>query len=86
MLLVDEQAELGGSLLSEPADHPAHPWRTAALAALRALPETRLLPRTTAFGYYDHDYLGLLERVSDHLGAKAPPSLPRQSGRAAPWC
>ena len=78
VILADEQAELGGSLLGEPADHAAHVWREATLAALRDLPETRLLPRTTAFGYYDHNYLGLLERVSDHLGAKAPPHLPRQ--------
>ena len=78
VLLADEQAELGGSLLSEPADHAAHPWRKATLAALRALPETRLLPRTTAFGYYEQNYLGLLERVSDHLGSKASPHLPRQ--------
>ncbi len=28
--------------------------------------EVRLLPRTTAFGYYDHNYLGLLERR--HVG------------------
>jgi sarcosine oxidase subunit alpha len=78
VVLADEQAELGGSLLSEPADHAAHAWREEVLATLRALPETRLLPRTTAFGYYDHNYLGLLERVSDHLGPKAPPHLPRQ--------
>jgi sarcosine oxidase, subunit alpha len=76
--LADEQAELGGSLLSEPTDHAAHAWREEVLATLRALPETRLLPRTTAFGYYDHNYLGLLERVSDHHGPKAPPHLPRQ--------
>jgi sarcosine oxidase subunit alpha len=78
VLLADEQAELGGSLLSEPADHAMHAWREATLTALGALPETRLLPRTTVFGYYDHNYLGLIERVSDHLGPKAPPHLPRQ--------
>ncbi len=78
VILADEQTELGGSLLSEPADHPALPWREASLAALRARPETRLLTRTTAFGYYDHNFLGLLERVTDHLGPAAPAHLPRQ--------
>jgi sarcosine oxidase, subunit alpha len=78
VIFADEQAELGGALLSEPSDHPAHPWREASLAALAALPETRLLPRTTVFGYYDHNYLGMVERVTDHLGPKAPPHLPRQ--------
>jgi sarcosine oxidase subunit alpha len=78
VILADEQTELGGSLLSEPPDHTGHAWREEALAGLGALPETRLLARTTAFGYYDHNYLGLLERVSDHLGPKAPAHLPRQ--------
>ena len=78
VILADEQAELGGALLSEPAAHRAHPWREASLAALAALPETRLLPRTTVFGYYDHNFLGMVERVTDHLGRKAPPYLPRQ--------
>jgi sarcosine oxidase subunit alpha len=77
VILADEQPELGGSLLSEPADHPAHAWRDVTLATLGALPETRLLARTTVFGYYDHNFLGLLERVSDHLGPQAP-HLPRQ--------
>jgi sarcosine oxidase subunit alpha len=78
VLVADEQSELGGSLLSEPADHAGHAWTQATLAALRSLPETRLLPRTTAFAYYDHNYLGLVERVTDHLGHHAPPYLPRQ--------
>ena len=30
--------------------------------------EVRLLPRTTAFGYYDHNFVAALERVTDHLG------------------
>ncbi len=42
------------------------------------MPEVRLLPRTTAFGYYDHNYLVLLERVTDHL----PPA--ERRGRIAP--
>ena len=37
-----------------------------------------MLTRTTAFGYYDHNYLGLLERVRDHLPPAAAPHLPRQ--------
>ncbi|HEX5078736.1 MAG TPA: sarcosine oxidase subunit alpha family protein [Geminicoccaceae bacterium] len=78
LILADEQAEPGGSLLGEAADHQAQAWREATLAALRRLPEARLLPRTTVFGYYDHNWLGLIERVTDHLGRKAPPHLPRQ--------
>jgi sarcosine oxidase subunit alpha len=47
---------------------PAMEWVATALAELATLPEVLLLPRTTAFGYYDHNYLTLLERRSDHLG------------------
>jgi sarcosine oxidase, subunit alpha len=78
VILADEQAEMGGSLLSEPLERVGHAWREASLAALPSFPETRLLRRTTAFGYYDHNYLGLLERVTDHLGTKALQHLPRQ--------
>ena len=43
VILADEQAELGGSLLSEPADHPAHAWLEArARRRSTALPETRV--------------------------------------------
>ena len=37
-----------------------------------------MLPRTTAFGYYDHNYLGVLERLADHL-----PATPAGSCRAS---
>ena len=84
VVLADEQPELGGQLLSEPAggatigDAPAASWVEAAVAELTTMPEVLLLPRTTVFGYYDHNHLGLLERVTDHLGAAAPAHLPRE--------
>ncbi len=36
-----------------------------------------LLPRTTAFGYFPHNMLGLSERITDHL-ADPPAHLPRE--------
>jgi sarcosine oxidase, subunit alpha len=36
-----------------------------------------LLPRTTAFGYFPHNMLGLNQRLSDHL-RELPPDLPRE--------
>ncbi len=83
VILCDDQAEPGGSLLAESGERlriaGAAPdaWLAATLAELAAMPEVRLLPRTTCFGYYNHNYLGLLERVTDHLAAP-PPDLPRQ--------
>ena len=66
VILAEQDFELGGGLLLEP-EHEA--WRDGMVAALRALPEVRLLPRTTVFGYYDHNVLGAVERVADHLSA-----------------
>ncbi len=78
VILAEQDAEPGGALLVEPADHPATAWLAEVQAELAALPEVSVLTRTTAFAYYDHNYLGLVERVTDHLGAGAPPHLPRQ--------
>jgi sarcosine oxidase subunit alpha len=78
VILVDEQPELGGTLLSEPIDHPGAAWLRSVAAELETCAELRVLARTTAFGYYDHNFLGLLEWVTDHLPAGAAPHLPRQ--------
>ncbi|MEA2738382.1 MAG: sarcosine oxidase, subunit alpha [Acetobacteraceae bacterium] len=74
VILCDEQAELGGALLHEPGvtidGWPAPDWVREAIAALGA--SITLLPRTTAFGWYPNDMIGLLERVTDHLARPAP--------------
>src|SRR3546814_1933531 len=41
------------------------------------MPEVTLLRRATVNGYYDHNYLTIAERVTDHLGAGLP-TVPRQ--------
>ncbi len=71
VILCDEQPELGGGLLALPDA------TIERLDELEALPEVRVLTRTTCTGYYDHNYLVLLERVTDHL-ADPDPDLPRQ--------
>ena len=71
VILCDEQNELGGGLLSLPRAAIEGPDELA------ALPEVRVLTRTTCTGYYDHNYLVLAERVTDHL-AHPDPDLPRQ--------
>ncbi|MEO0731128.1 MAG: FAD-dependent oxidoreductase, partial [Pseudomonadota bacterium] len=45
--------------------------------ALDASGNVTLLPRTTAFGYYNHNHVALAERLSDHL-ANPPENLPRE--------
>ncbi|MGE0418816.1 MAG: sarcosine oxidase subunit alpha family protein [Acetobacteraceae bacterium] len=80
VILCDEQAEPGGSLLAE-ADGatidgwPVAAWLTEVLTTLstRAL----VLPRTTAFGWYPDTMIGLVERVTDHL-AESDGQAPRE--------
>ena len=73
VILCDEQAEPGGSLLAEPQaaidGRPAADWLADAIATLKANPRVTVLTRTTAFGYFAHNMLGLVERVTDHLAA-----------------
>jgi sarcosine oxidase subunit alpha len=77
VILCDEQAELGGSLLeAEPASTQGA-WLAAAVAQLAGAPRVRLLPRTTAFGMFAQNFVALAERVSDHLAAP-PPDMPRE--------
>ena len=80
VILADEQSELGGSTLSNRQlidGAPAMEWATAVTEELQAMEEVRLLPRSTVFGYYDHNFLGILERVTAHL-PPAPQSKPRE--------
>ena len=81
VILCDEQSEPGGSLLSETLatidGKPAPTWLADTLATLARHPRVTLLPRTTAFGYFAHNMIGLSERVTDHLAAP-PEHLPRE--------
>ncbi|HEX3498849.1 MAG TPA: sarcosine oxidase subunit alpha, partial [Stellaceae bacterium] len=42
------------------------------------MPELRVLPRSTVAGYYDHNFVTIIERVTDHLPLAAPAGAPRQ--------
>ena len=81
VILADESTEFGGSLLSEDDVEidglPAADWVAQVVAELRSMPEVTLLTRSTVNGYYDHNYLTIAERVTDHIGAVVP-NVPRQ--------
>jgi sarcosine oxidase, subunit alpha len=81
VILCDEQSEMGGSLLSEIAatidGRSAIGWVVAMLGELAAMSNVTLMPRTTAFGWYPHNFLGLCQRVTDHLVVKNA-KLPRE--------
>ena len=79
VILADEQPTLGGALqgLNEPIDgKPAMDWVAEAQRELDAAEETLILRRSVVYGYYDHNYLNILENVTDHLKEK-PADLPR---------
>ena len=84
VMLCDEQSEPGGSLLAEGGadaatiDGAAGPaWLAAALSELAGRDNVTLLPRTTAFGYFPHNLVGLNERLTEHLAQPAA-ELPRE--------
>lgn len=81
VILADEQEEFGGSLLDsrESLDgKPATEWVASVVAELKSMPDVVLLPRATVNGYHDHNFLTIHERLTDHLGDRAPIGQVRQ--------
>jgi sarcosine oxidase subunit alpha len=81
VILADEQAELGGSLLGRNeriGEKPAAEWITATVRELESFDDVRILTRSTVAGYYDHNYLTIAERVGDHLPPGTLENRPRQ--------
>ena len=62
VILCERDSLLGGGLLLDPA---LEGWRGDTITALRAMPEVTILKRTNVFGYYDHNCLGAVEKLSD---------------------
>ncbi len=80
VIVCDEAPALGAGLVetSEAIDGmPAAAWGATTVAALARMPDVTLLPRTTAFGHYDGNLVGLIERVTDAL-PQSPAHVPRQ--------
>ncbi|MDX2202855.1 MAG: sarcosine oxidase subunit alpha family protein [Hyphomicrobiaceae bacterium] len=70
VILCEEDARLGGRLLSEDLEIdglPAHVWAEEAVRELSGLAGVRIMPRTAVFGVFDGGTYGALERVTDHL-------------------
>lgn len=81
VILVDEQPEVGGALHYDTSvkidGQNGYDWAQATAAKLKAMENVTVLTRTTAFGYYNHNFVGLVERVTDHL-PKPDKRLPRE--------
>jgi len=69
-IIVDDQPELGGSLLSTPCQidgRPALQWVNQVRAELDERKDVTVLNRSTAFGYQDHNLVTVTQRLTDHL-------------------
>ncbi len=69
VVIADEQNEFGGELLASNAEidgQPAEEWLSRTVDSLVAMDNVTVLPRATVFGYYDHNFLAIAERCTDH--------------------
>lgn len=82
VILLDEQAELGGSLLGSRTElvdgTPATEWVAQAAATLAAAEEVTVLTRTAAFGSYDDNYVLAVEDRAGGSSAPQPDGFSRQ--------
>ncbi|HAP90296.1 MAG TPA: ferredoxin [Arthrobacter bacterium] len=87
VMLMDDQPELGGSLLSGSTapglaqtieGKPALEWVADVEAELISGAESTVLNRTTAFGAYDANYVIAVQNRTDHLSSPAAPGVSRQ--------
>ncbi|MEZ2128377.1 MULTISPECIES: sarcosine oxidase subunit alpha [unclassified Sinorhizobium] len=81
VILCDEQSEAGGALRFDAGVRidgiDGYDWVQKTVTRLKAMTNVQVLIRTTAFGYYNHNFIGLAERVTDHL-ARPGRDLPRE--------
>lgn len=64
VILIDEQDEMGGGALADPA---LWQWLQRSVKALADEPNVTILTRTTAFGFYHDNFIGAVQRLTDHL-------------------
>ena len=80
VIVCQQSPRFGGAAIEADATieaRPASQWIAETIASLASHRDVTLLPRTTAYGYYDDNLVGALERVADH-GATIDAMLPRQ--------
>ncbi len=74
VILAEEDFRLGGRLLAERmllGARDGADWVASIEAELAAMPDVRIMRRTSVFGVYDHGQYGAVERVGDHLPVPA---------------
>ncbi|MEQ8401955.1 MAG: sarcosine oxidase subunit alpha family protein [Roseitalea porphyridii] len=81
VIICDERPTFGGALAFEAdariEERDGYEWAVETAAKLAAMDNVRVLPRTTAFGYYAQNFVALAERLTDHL-AEPDPAMARE--------
>ncbi len=81
VLIADENLTFGGWLKVERDTtidgKSAMAWVADAVARLETMDNVRVMPRTTVFGYHNHNMLSLAEQITEHL-PNPDPALPRE--------
>ncbi len=76
VIIADERPNFGGALRFETGAEidggDGWSWAQETAAALAAMENVIVLPRTTVFGYYAHNMVALAERLTDHLARPDP--------------
>ena len=80
VMLVEQDFTLGGALLGHSASGAKGQWLATMLADLQATGKVRMLTRSTAFGVYDGNTVGVIERSAPGV-ADAAHGVPRQRMR-----
>ena len=82
VILIDDQPELGGDLLSgrdeQVEGKPALQWVAGIAAELAAAPECTVLHRTSAFGSYDSNFVLAAQNRTDHIDQAPADGVSRQ--------
>ena len=81
VILVDEQSEFGGTLLSEKVmidGELAQAWIDSSIAELADTENVTLLKNSTVNGYHDHNFLTIHERCTDHISDISPANTVKQ--------
>ena len=80
VIIADEQVRLGGSLNRENltiGGKLGADWAAEQVEKLSEMDNVHIFNRTTVFGYYDHNTVAAIEKVSDHVAVPAA-GKPRQ--------
>ena len=73
VIVVDEQSEFGGGLLHSRQkinDESASAWVANAVKQLESYNRVTLLPKTTAYGYHDSNFVTLNQRCTHHQSVR----------------